>query len=177
MPDPAEPSNLMDVTTVLELLDRFQSNGIEVVVDGGWAVDALLGGQTRSHGDLDIALRHRDVPKLREALEALGYGDVPSPDRRDCNFVLGDARGRRVDVHSYEFDQAGRNIFGVAYFPEHLTGRGTIGGRPVRCIPAEWLVKFHEGYEPDGDDYRDVKALCDRFGIPLPAHFARFERG
>jgi lincosamide nucleotidyltransferase A/C/D/E len=163
----------MDASLVIQILDLFRSNGIEVVVDGGWAVDALLGEQTRPHGDLDIALRHRDVPKLRKLLETAGYADVPSDDRRECNFVMGDAQGHRVDIHSYEFDEAGHNVFGVAYLPEHLTGQGTILGRPVRCIPVEWTIKFHDGYELDGNDYRDVRALCDRFGLALPARFLK----
>lgn len=168
------PTVQMDVLTVVELLDRFRSNGIEVVVDGGWAVDALLGRQTRTHEDLDIALRHRDVPKLREILKSLGYIDAPSKGEWECNFVMGDVRGHRVDVHSYEFDQAGKNIFGVAYRPEHLAGRGTIMGLQVRCIPLEWLIRFHDGYELDENDYRDVKALCERFGVALPSRFERF---
>jgi lincosamide nucleotidyltransferase A/C/D/E len=37
------------------------------------------------------------------------------------------------------------------------------------------MVKFHSGYPLDENDYRDVRALCNRFGIPLPDDFARFE--
>ena len=158
----------MDAREVVALLKLFGTHGIEVTVDGGWAVDALLGAQTRPHDDLDIALRHRDVPALRKLLEERGYVDVPSADRWECNFVMGDPAGHRVDIHSYEFDDKGNNVFGVAYIPEHLTGTGTIDGRPVKCICAEWLVKFHSGYPLDADDIRDVKALCERFGIPLP---------
>jgi lincosamide nucleotidyltransferase A/C/D/E len=171
------PTEQMDAPSVIQILNLFQSNGIEVVVDGGWAVDTLLEKQTRPHEDLDIAIRHRDVPELRKLLESIGYTDVPSADRRECNFVMGDARGRRVDIHSYEFDEAGHNIFGVAYLPEHLTGRGTILGRPVQCIPVEWMIKFHDGYELDRTDYLDVKALCERFGLDLPVRFAHFEEG
>jgi len=171
MPSPIEQ---MDAASVIQILDLFRSNGIEGVVDGGWAVDALLGEQTRPHGDLDIALMHRDVPRLRILLETAGYADVPSVDRREYNFIMGDSLGHRVDVHSYEFDEAGHNVFGVAYIPEQLTGQGTIMGYLVRCIPVDWLIKFHDGYELDGNDYRDVRALCDRFGLTLPARFGRF---
>jgi lincosamide nucleotidyltransferase A/C/D/E len=44
----------------------------------------------------------------------------------------------------------------------------------VKCISPEWMVKFHAGYELDGNDYRDVSALCERFGIALPAEYERF---
>jgi lincosamide nucleotidyltransferase A/C/D/E len=112
-----------------------EQNDIEVYVDGGWGVDALLGEQTRKHEDLDIAVPHRFVPKLREILEARGYDDVSRDDTRDCNFVLGDDKGHLVDIHSYTFDENGKNIFGVAYEPHHLTGSGEINGYPVKCPP------------------------------------------
>lgn len=54
----------------IELMQLFEQQGIEVIVDGGWGVDALLGRQTRPHGDLDIACQHKDVPKQ----EGQNYG-------------------------------------------------------------------------------------------------------
>jgi Aminoglycoside-2''-adenylyltransferase len=82
-------------------LDTCRQNRIDVWIDGGWGVDALLGEQTRIHRDLDIAVQHRHVPRLRALLEARGYKDVPRDDTRDCNFVLGDDLGHQIDVHSY----------------------------------------------------------------------------
>src|SRR5919198_2493494 len=93
----------MSGEAVVELVQLCEQNGIEIIVDGGWGVDALLGEQTRSHADLDIALQHKDVPRLRAQLEARGYKDVPRDDTRDCNFVLGDDQGHEVDFHSYTF--------------------------------------------------------------------------
>jgi lincosamide nucleotidyltransferase A/C/D/E len=153
---------------VVELYSLFVSHGISVWVDGGWGVDALLGRQTRRHSDFDIAVRHSDVPKLRKLLEERGYADIPRDDTRDCNFVLGDGQGRQVDVHSFELDADGRNVFGCAYRAEHLIGSGTIGGRAVRCIPPDRIVEFHTGYELDENDFRDVKALCDNLGVEMP---------
>ena len=166
----------MSGDAVIELMQLFDQNGIEVFVDGGWGVDALLGEQTRSHADLDIALQHKDVPNLRALLEARGYKDVPRDDTRDCNFVMGDDQGHEVDFHSYTFDAHGKLVFGVEYPFDSLTGTGSIHGYPVKCISAEWMVKFHSGYELDENDYRDVFALCERFGIALPAEYERFTR-
>jgi len=157
-----------DVVDLLRLLAR---HGLEVCVDGGWGVDALLGIQTRRHSDLDIAIPHRDVPRLRAVLDASGYTDVPRDDTRDCNFVLGDDRGHQLDVHSYTFDAEGRNVFGVDYPVESLRGAGSINGYPVKTITPEWMVRFHSGYALDDDDYRDVVALCDKFGIALPDEY------
>ncbi len=108
-----------DVRGVLDLLDV---RGIHVWVDGGWAVDACLGTQTRRHSDLDIVLEQRD----RSAAEA-------------------------------------------------LAGTGTVAGRTVDCITPEWLVRFHTGYEVDATDWADVSALCERFAIPVPDEYLRFQ--
>ncbi|WP_201363773.1 nucleotidyltransferase domain-containing protein [Dictyobacter formicarum] len=166
----------MSEDAVVQLLQLFDQHGIEVFVDGGWSVDALLGKQTRLHEDLDIALQHKDVPKLRALLEARGYKDVPRDDTRDCNFVMGDDQGYEVDFHSYTFDAQGKVVFGVEYPLDSLTGSGSIQGYPVKCISPEWLVKFHSGYELDENDYHDVAVLCERFGIALPAEYERFTR-
>ena len=41
-------------------------------------------------------------------------------------------------------------------------------GVGVDCISPTWIVKFHTRYELQIDDYRDVSAICVRFGIPRP---------
>ena len=74
----------MKAETVIELVELLESNKIDVVVDGGWGVDALLCKQTRPHDDLDIAVSHEDVPKLREILAENGFKEIFSDDSRDC---------------------------------------------------------------------------------------------
>src|SRR5204863_131536 len=94
----AKISTEMDVQEVVTLLQLFEQHNITVCIDGGWGVDALLGKQTRPHEDLDIALQHKDVPKLRTLLAMRGYKNIPRDDTRDCNFVLGDEKGHRIDI-------------------------------------------------------------------------------
>lgn len=166
----------MDPSDVVELLDFLEQNGLEVHVDGGWAVDALLGKQTRDHDDLDVAIPHAQVPLLRRLMASRGFHERPRADSWECNFVLADAGDRRLDVHSYTLDAAGKNVSGVPYAAEHLTGTGVIAGRPLRCIDPAWLVKFHTGYEVDERDHRDVRLLCERFGLPLPGEYSKFSR-
>jgi lincosamide nucleotidyltransferase A/C/D/E len=170
-------NNQPDMTAedVFVLMKLFEENQIEVIIDGGWGVDALLGEQTRSHADLDIAMPHKYVPQIRAILELRGYKDVLRDDTRECNFVLGDELGHLVDIHTYTFDAQGNLIFGIPYPFDSLTGHGSIGGYPVRCISPEWLVKFHTGYKLDENDNHDVKALCLCFGIEKPAEYNEFE--
>ena len=162
-----------DVVEIISLLER---NRLEVYVDGGWAVDALLGRQTRRHDDLDIAMPHLHVPALLALLTPKGFRHHHRADSWECNFVLGDAAGRFVDVHTYTLDDAGQYSAGVPYTPEQLTGHGVIGGYQVRCIAPEWLVKFHTGYTLDGNDWHDVRLLCEKFQIAVPAEYHRFLR-
>ena len=58
----------MTSVDVLDFYRTMSEIGVEVWIDGGWGVDALLGEQTRPHKDLDIAIQQRHVPSLREAL-------------------------------------------------------------------------------------------------------------
>ncbi len=170
----AEQNVEMSAPDAAALAAFLTNNGVVTHVDGGWGVDALLGEQTRAHEDLDIAVSHGDVPRLRELLRSRSYKEILRDDTRACNFVLADDAGHMVDVHSYLFNADGDNMYGCPYPLESLTGVGVIADQHVRCISPAWIVKFHTGYEPDMDDYRDVAALCERFGLELPAEYDRF---
>ena len=161
----------MRAADVLAIVDLLEGSGIDVRLDGGWGVDALLGRQTRPHSDLDIAVQHKDAPKLRELLGARGYRDVSRDDTKDWNFVLGDDHGHEVDVHSYTFDSKGKHAYGIGYPANSLTGFGSVNGRAVQCVAAEHVVRFHTGYELRETDMHDVLALHRQFGIPVPKEY------
>ena len=122
----------MQAKDAVEIIQLFEEHGIEVYVDGGWAVDALLGRQTRAHNDLDIALPHRYEARLRQLFTSRGYREKNGPDNWESNFVLADESGHELDVHTYELDEQGNNIYGVEYRREHLTGKGSI--RWLSCV-------------------------------------------
>ena len=169
----------MEATDVLELYNALEKLGVRIWIDGGWGVDALLEKQTRSHQDLDIAIQEKDVAKLVELLDARGYQEIKLEIRRPHNFVLADAHGHEIDIHVIVLDEHGDGIYGPVengemYPADALAGTGIIAGQTVRCISPEWTIKFHSGYELKDKDYRDVSALCEKFGIELPAHYQRF---
>ncbi len=171
----------MDAHDVVQLYTALESQGVEIWVDGGWGVDALLGEQTRSHQDLDIAIEEKYPAKLREFLLERNFQEVKLAEARPWNFVLGDALGREIDIHVIALDEQGNGIYGPKengemYPAAALTGTGTVSGRTVRCISPEWCVKFHSGYALKQKDFQDVSALCSKFGIALPAEFARFRK-
>ena len=161
----------MDVQELLDLYKLFEEHEISIVIDGGWGIDALIGEQTRKHDDLDIAIEHKDVPKVRELLAERGYRDIPREDTQEFNFVLGDDKGHEVDVHSYTFDEKGNNIYGIAYPFNSLRGEGKINGVSLRCIALEYVIQFHENYQPDEGDIKDIKALIKKFNINSPKNY------
>jgi lincosamide nucleotidyltransferase A/C/D/E len=168
----------MTATDVISLYTELENLSIAIWIDGGWGVDALLGEQTRPHQDLDIAVQQKDVPRLRQLLHARGYKDIKLAEARVWNFVLGDENGKEIDFHVIVIDDNGNGLYGPTenaemYPAASLTGTGSIDGRTVRCISPEWMVKFHSGYKLREKDFRDVSALCKKFGFELPDAFTQ----
>ena len=158
-----------DVTTILERLEGAQ---VDAWLDGGWAVDALLGEQTRPHEDLDLIVRVSDVPAMRTALTGDGF----ELDRGEghSNFVLRDATGREIDVHPVTFDTRGNGVYRMEngrdwVFPaDGFSERGRIASREVRCLSAEVQMLCHAtGYTPGETDVHDMRLLNARLGTVL----------
>jgi len=136
-----EPQAEMDAARVLDLLAHLEGLGIEVWLDGGWAIDALLGEQTRPHDDLDLVSRLDDSARIEEALGHHGYvlagGGLPH------SFELVDAQGHQVDVHPASFTADGDGVYpipdgGEWIFPAAgFGGSGRILGRRVPCLTPE----------------------------------------
>ncbi len=164
-----DPRLSMSAGDVAELLELFDEEGIAVWLDGGWAVDAVLGEQTREHDDLDLVVAIEDVPRLVMGLERNGY-DVAKGELPTC-IVLVDPAGRQVDVHPVAFDQGGGGVYAMeqggtwTYPAEGFAGRGTVLGRGVRCLTPRVQVLCHAGYELGESDFHDLALLRDRFGL------------
>ena len=168
----------MTAEAVVELLLLFETARIEAWLDGGWAVDAVLGQQTRVHKDLDIILRASDVPRLQEVLEMRAFKRREGGS--ESNFVLADDSGLEVDVHAVVFDAVGNGVYrmengGDWIFPgEGFDGQGVVQGVAVRCLAPQVQVLCHaNGYLPREKDLRDMEFLQERFGVELPPQLRR----
>ena len=130
--------SLADVLAFLEFVDGLQ---IQVWLDGGWAVDASHGEQSRWHSDLDIVVEARHSPTLVYRLAAAGFEPVPREGTSAWNFVLGDEQGRHIDIQLVEFDSDGTAHRGPddVYPADALSGVGLLGERTVRCIAAGYV--------------------------------------
>lgn len=153
-----------DVVWIYQLL---AARGINVWIDGGFCVDALVGRTTREHSDLDIAVERRDAAALCAVLANNGFSRLPREDSSPWSFVLSDGR-RNVDVHVFAYDESGKNIYGIEYPFGSLTGTGELDGDKVACIAPEWMFRFKTAYEPTAKDIADVSALAQRFGFAIP---------
>lgn len=158
----------MQERDVVDLYTELERNGITVWIDGGWCVDALLGRQTREHPDLDIAVDRRDVQALASYLTTHSYTPLPKADSSEWNFAARSATGREIDIHVFEYDECGNNVYGIEYPHGSLNGQGEIGGVAVRCISPEWMFKFKTAYAPHEKDLQDVRELAQRYGYAIP---------
>jgi len=170
---PGACTTLADVIDVLDLADTV---GTRLWLDGGWGVDALLGGQSREHGDLDVAVEAKNIGAFLDVLMDGGFARVGEDGATAWNFLLAHPQGAVVDVHVIMFDSEGNGVLGpseagIAYPAASLTGRGKLVERSVDCIAAEWMVQFHDAYAGDVKDRADVRALCERFGLEIPEQY------
>jgi lincosamide nucleotidyltransferase A/C/D/E len=153
------------------LMAALQAAGVAACVGGGWAVDALVGQQTRVHSDLDIWV---DAEQFEGLVAAFADQRVdrlyPWPGDRPWNFVLHDGHSRRVDLHLYETLPGGRLHYGSLATPFHfsqedLAGQGTIAGTPVHCEQPMFALQNHSGYELRDTDHHDITLLRNHLGL------------
>lgn len=151
----------MDAAEVVCVVDWLDERTVTYQINGGWAVDALHGSQTRSHGDLDVFVDATIVDALVEWLEHRGY--TVAEDWRPIRVELRD-RERGVDVHPMEIDADGDGIqrgFGDEVFAHRKRDRtaGVIGGRPVVVARADRLRDLRAGYALRPVDHHDLELL------------------
>jgi lincosamide nucleotidyltransferase A/C/D/E len=165
---------MFDAELVHAALDAVPGAVADVVVDGGWGVDALAGRQTRLHDDLDLVVDADALVSIVTALGSLGF--VETTDERPARVVLSRIDGPSVDLHLVERTTAGttQRLPGGRQFTYFLDDvKGVIMGRSVRCVSPEMQLLTHTGYEPDDDDRADVAVVAEISGLALPPPYAR----
>ena len=160
----------MPAGLVVELVQALRERGTDPCVGGGWAVDALVGKQTRPHTDLDLWLTAADFEPAIAVFAERGLDRLLAwGGDRPWNFALHDGGSLRVDLHLYEVLPDGGVHYGSALdghpFPASaLRGSGVISGYPVRCDAAEWSLRWHTSYPPRDVDRHDIALLRDLTG-------------
>lgn len=166
----------MNATTVLHILDLLAAGGVQVWLDGGWGVDALLGRISRLHYDLDLVLRVDDLTRAVDLL--VGDGFVVTEEELG-RAVLEHAEHGRVDLHPTRFDAQGNGMqvqvptppAALLVYPSGGFVSGSILGRTVPCISADVQVSVRLGYDRSEKHRQDAIALCAEFGLEVPEYW------
>jgi lincosamide nucleotidyltransferase A/C/D/E len=152
----------MSSREVLRIVAWIDSQQICYQINGGWAVDALVGRQTRTHRDLDLFVDADVVPRLLSWLRSEGY--VEEVDELPARVELCHDQSR-VDVHPMTLDCARngsqRDSTGEVIYTHPAAARttGTIGGHPVCVGTASRLRELRDGYSPREVDRHDLRLL------------------
>jgi lincosamide nucleotidyltransferase A/C/D/E len=149
---------LRSVVEVLEVLERAECR----CWVAGWGVDALVGGQTREHRDVDLAIDAEQEASALAALRRLGY-EVET-DWRPARVELAAGGLRWVDLHPVCFNGHGhgRQVDldgGFFEYPSDCFVTGRLGGRSVPCLSAEQQLRLGMGYGLRDVDRHDVEQL------------------
>ena len=164
---------------VIEIVNLLEVAGAESWLFGGWGCDAVLGAQTRAHGDVDLLLSPTDHVRAVAALERQGFAVWQELHHALLEVVeLVDRRRRRaVGLHFASLDPEVRegwlaslraNMSANGYAGEAVFGTGTIAGQNVRCLSAPAQLTLHTYYMPKDVDRCDVQLLCSRLRLPAP---------
>lgn len=83
---------------------------------------------------------------------------------------MGDRAGHLIDLHVIVLDKEGNGIYGPKengqMYPKYaLEGSGSIDGTQVKCLSPKYQLESHAGYEFQEKDFKDVKALCEKFNL------------
>lgn len=161
----------------IDLIMLAEELEINVFIDGGWGVDALLGEQTREHQDIDLFVEERQAVRFIYALHQQGFKERTETYSTPQHIVFADADGRTVDLHLFTYTSERKIVFEGAIYPaDTFNGEGCIGRKKVSCIPPQAQVAFHTGYVFDENDIKDVLALCYHFHIPIPEEYKPYAK-
>jgi len=151
----------MDAEEVVTIVRWLTQRGVVYQINGGWAVDALHGLQTRLHRDVDIFLDENHLAALMTWLNRRGYATVA--DELPARIELRHEH-YAVDLHPMVLDAFGHGVqqgLGDQVFHHRANARteGWINGHPVIVATAERLRELRQGYEPREVDLHDLAIL------------------
>ena len=112
----------------IDLIMLAEELEINVFIDGGWGVDALLGEQTREHQDIDLFVEERQAVRFIHALHQQGFKERTETYSTPQHIVFADADGRTVDLHLFTYTSERNIVFEGAIYPaDTFNGEGCIG--------------------------------------------------
>jgi lincosamide nucleotidyltransferase A/C/D/E len=174
-----------DVVRVLRLLEE---GGVPVWLDGGWGIDALLGKETRAHGDMDLIVPLDNLTTAEMVLARVGLSRDDRRTKVPTRLLLRNCEDLEIDIHPVTFqpDGSAAHIYPevgsgskckYVYSAAGLSGVGMISGRIVRCTTAAEQIRqrMERGFSPWSEsrirergisaDVEDICSLLRVFGV------------
>lgn len=159
-----EPFLQMTRDDVLDVLDVLAQASVPASLAGGWGVDALLGGQTRVHHDLDVFVPDghpvRDATGALTALDLHLVAERPPSGLMPRRVVLADGRGRMVDL--LPVDLARPPLGSASGDDAPAFSYGELDGRRVMCASLGLQLRLHDHRALSRAGRADVGALRAR---------------
>ncbi|WP_306233790.1 nucleotidyltransferase domain-containing protein [Agrococcus beijingensis] len=155
----------MQGSEVARVVAWLEARGVVYQCNGGWAVDALVGRQTRPHADLDVFLDETAMADAVGWLERDGYRVAVDwlPVRVELRAGEG-AASRAVDLHPMRIVPGGDGVQalldgGSIVHPAASRAVGSVAGQRVVVADAARLISLREGYELRPVDSHDLALL------------------
>ena len=116
---------MVNESDAIEIMSIFRSKGIQIYLDGGWGVDALIGFESRCHNDIDIFIEKQDKECSIKLLNDNGYSETVMAYTTPEHTVWRDGNARIIDLHIFSRNSKGDFVFESETFPKEVfTGNG-----------------------------------------------------
>lgn len=175
---------LMTAEKLIKIHNDLEALGVDMILDGGWGVDALLGKQTRDHKDVDFFIDESNLEKVKKYFTDNGYKPSETEPSTAWHFLL-ENTDTIVDIHVLDIDENGDGWYGpkennAIFKAESLSGNGNINGVKFRSLTPEYRVECltkafgvitRTGYTLKDSDYEDIAKLCKQFNIEMPEEY------
>ena len=129
---------MIGINDACEILSWAYNNNIEIWLDGGWGVDALLGKETRQHNDIDLFVEEKNYNKFIEIIKNKGFNEIVVEYTSEVHTIWSDNKLRIIDLHMFKDNCDGTICYEGEVFQKNIfDGVGKIGNIMVSCINAK----------------------------------------
>jgi hypothetical protein len=152
-PTDLAPDVAAQLTTIGWLHQRLAEDHVDYWLFGGWAVDFHAGRVTRDHEDIDLAVWHADLDRLRVLLEGEGWAHAPVPE--EDGYTGYERGGVRLELAFLARDEAGITYTPLAQgrgdWPSGSFGnaRAEVAGVRARVVGLAALIEDKAGARDD----------------------------
>jgi hypothetical protein len=168
----AGPRAARQLRTISGLDRLFSEHHLDYWLFGGWAVDFHAGRVTRDHEDIDLAVWHADLDRLRVLLDGAGWGHAPVPG--EDGYTGYERGGDRLELAFLARDEAGLPYTPLAQgrgdWPSGSFGnaRAEVAGVRARVVGLAALIEDKAGARDDAavaaKDRADLAVLTSLAG-------------